>query len=62
MEFNIYPNNPGYKMMNPFHTIIESVNTDGSLEFYGRILKVNPCLTSNGELYNTVICEGYRES
>lgn len=59
MEFNIYPNNPGYKMMNPFHTIIESVNTDGSLEFYGRILKVNPCLTSNGELYNTVICEGY---
>ena len=59
MEFNIYPNNPGYKMMNPFHTIIESVNTDGSLEFYGRILKVNPCLTSAGELYNTVICEGY---
>lgn len=59
MEFNIYPDNPGYNHMDEFQTRIESVNEDGELEFYGRILKTNPCLNSSGAIYKVVVCEGY---
>lgn len=59
MEFNIYPDNPGYNHMDEFQTRIESVNEDWELEFYGRILKTNPCLNSSGAMYKVVVCEGY---
>ncbi len=59
IEFNIYPDNPGYDFVDAFRTRIESVNEEGNLEFYGRVLKINPSLKSTGEICKVAVCEGY---
>lgn len=58
LEFNIYPDNPGYDQIQEYKTRIECVNSiDGTIEFWGRVLRINVTMSSSGEIYKKVICE-----
>ena len=58
LEFNIYPDNPGYDQIQEYKTRIECVDSiDGTIEFWGRVLRINVTMSSSGEIYKKVICE-----
>lgn len=57
-SFAIYPNNPGFSMLNEYTTRIEVFNTKkNKYEFQGRVLKPKNFMDSNGLVYKEVVCE-----
>lgn len=58
-SFTIYPNNPGYDMIESMKTLIEVYDrkTD-ELLFRGRVYSVSDIMTPDGMTYKTVTCEG----
>lgn len=57
-SFGMYPNNPGYNLINPKKTLVEVVNTKSSrVEFRGRVLLTTPSMDSNGIFHTRCICE-----
>lgn len=57
-SFDIYPNNPGYSLLNPLKTEVVVENSlTGKIEFIGRVLLTKHSLSSTGELKINVICE-----
>lgn len=60
VSFNIYPNNPGYDLLNSYSTMIEIIDTTTNPEtskFSGRVLSVAPQMEENGLVYKSVVCE-----
>ena len=57
--FTMYPDNPGYKKLNPLTTSIKVWNTQtGENIFIGRVLKCPDSMDSNGLICRQVTCEG----
>lgn len=59
-SFTIYPNNPGYDILQSRKTKIKAVNEKtGRTEFEGRVLLLNEKMESSGLIYKSVTCEGF---
>jgi len=59
-SFTIYPNNPGYDLINSRKTTIRAVNdVTGRTEFVGRVLLPTVKMESSGLIYKTVTCESF---
>lgn len=57
-KFKIRPNNVGFKLINPFRTLIEVLNTKSNkVEFKGRVLMPIPSMSSDGSIESSVVCE-----
>lgn len=57
--FTMYPDNPGYKKLNPLTTSIKVRNTQTRENiFIGRVLKCPDSMDSNGLICRQVTCEG----
>ena len=57
--FNITADNPGYKKIKPFQTLVEVLNTKtGKFEFEGRVSHPYDEMSEDGIVYNTFDCEG----
>ena len=57
-EFVIYPDNPGYNLINGMRTNVEVINHNGKAKFKGRVLKPKPSMDETGKICKTVLCEG----
>ena len=58
-SFTMYPDNPGYKKLNPLTTSIKVRNTQTEENiFIGRVLKCPDSMDSNGLICRQVTCEG----
>ena len=57
-EFTIYPNNPGYDLINGMRTKVEVIDRNGKAKFKGRVLKPSPSMDAAGMICKTVLCEG----
>ena len=56
--FNIYPNNSGYELIEPYKTIVEVYNMKTEeFEFIGRVLKYNTTMDNDGLISKEVTCE-----
>lgn len=59
-SFTIYPNNPGYDILQSRKTKIKAVNEKtGRTEFEGRVLLLSEKMESSGLIYKSVTCEGF---
>lgn len=59
MAFTIYPDNPGYNLLNSMATTIQVRNgKTGRLNFDGRIVKAPGSMDANGIISKAVRCEG----
>lgn len=59
-SFAIYPNNPGFNLLNEYITEITVFNTKkNKYEFQGRVLKPKDYMDTNGLIYKEVVCESY---
>lgn len=58
LTFTIYPDNPGYSLLNRFKTTIQVRNgKTGQLDFDGRVIKAPPSMDENGIVCRAVQCE-----
>ena len=58
--FTIYPNNPGYDLINSRKTIIRAVNdVTGRTEFAGRVLLPTEKMDGSGMITKSVTCESF---
>lgn len=58
--FDIYPDNPGFSLIQSRKTIIRATNTNtGREEFSGRVLLVNQSMDAKGEVKKAVTCESF---
>lgn len=58
LSFDIYPNNPGYDLVNPFSTLVTVQNTKtGKVDFEGRVIQPVPSMDSDGTVMKSVTCE-----
>ncbi len=59
-SFTVYPNNPGYDILQSRKTKIKAVNEKtGRTEFEGRVLLLSEKMESSGLIYKSVTCEGF---
>lgn len=59
LRFDMYPDNPGWDLCEPFAATVEVTNTKtGSVEFEGRVIQPTPHMDSDGSVYVSVTCEG----
>ena len=59
-SFTVYPNNPGYDILQSRKTKIKAVNEKtGRTEFEGRVLLLSEKMESSGLIYKNVTCEGF---
>jgi hypothetical protein len=57
--FSIYPNNPGYSMIESMKTLVESYDRKNEETlFKGRVYSVSDIMDADGMVYKTVTCEG----
>lgn len=57
-SFVIYPNNPCYRSIRQFSTVVKVYNNNtDNYDFVGRVLKVSPQMDSDGMYYKNVTCE-----
>lgn len=59
LEFDIYPNNVAYNLVDPYHSFIRVTDTDlnNKIEFEGRVIGVHPTMDEDGLAYKHVVCE-----
>ena len=59
MAFTIYPDNPGYALLDSMTTTIQVRNgKTGRLDFDGRVVKAPGSMDGNGLISKAVLCEG----
>ncbi|MBE6068852.1 MAG: hypothetical protein E7211_14315 [Clostridium lundense] len=59
LSFILYPNNPGYNLINELITKVKVIDTrDNSFRFTGRVLYAPEKMDSNGIFFKEVTCEG----
>lgn len=59
LSFILYPNNPGYNLINELITKVKVIDTrDNSFRFIGRVLDAPEKMDISGIFYKEVICEG----
>lgn len=57
-SFEIYPGNPGWDDLTPFHTLMKVVNTrTGETDFDGRVIQIVPSMDDDGTISRSVTCE-----
>lgn len=57
--FTMFPNNPGFSIINEFTTLVKVFNTNrGRYDFIGRALHAETTMDDNGFISKTVTCEG----
>ncbi len=57
--FSIFPNNPGYSMIESMKTLVESYDRKNEETlFKGRVYSVSDIMDADGMVYKTVTCEG----
>lgn len=58
-SFTIYPNNPGYDLLEGLYTKIKVYNTKTQkYDFEGRVLTVSDSMDASGLICKSVVCEG----
>ena len=58
-SFTIYPNNPGYNLLEGMYTTVTVYNSKtGKNDFEGRVLTVSDSMDANGLICKSVVCEG----
>src|SRR5699024_10127368 len=56
--FGVLPNNPGYNLIRPLHTLINVFNTQTSkFEFEGRVLMPTESMSESGVFTKSFLCE-----
>lgn len=58
LSFDVYPNNPGFDLLNPLSTTVEVIDTrTGTLAFEGRVVMPVPSMDEGGMVMRAVTCE-----
>lgn len=58
LEFDIYPDNPGWGELEPFATTVNVTNTKaGKTVFEGRVIQHVPHMDDDGTIYRSITCE-----